>query len=476
MRATVLHRLIYGSGLLYLICVAVFTATENYLLMVIPFGLALAALAFLAMDKVLWFLLLSTPFSVEIYFEDLKFAVGVPGEPFMAGLLILFILKLIVEGKFHPRFSAHPMSVTLMLYLVWMFISAMASSMPFVSMKYFLARLWFVVVFYYLFSLLLKKEENLKKFYWFYLAPLVIVILYTIARHIEYGLTKQASTWVMTPFFREHTNYGAALAMYFPVSFVFAFLIKDQPWIKGIYIGVFMILTAGLILSFTRAAWLSVVVAFGVLMVLILRIKWYVVMGGVVLAAGLILYNWSDIYMSLSKNQKVSSDDLGEHVTSATNISTDVSNLERINRWKSAIRMFKERPVLGWGPGTYMFQYAPFQKPHEKTIISTNNADLGNAHSEYLGPLAEMGFPGLLFVLAIVLQIFLLGHKIYNSTLKSETRYLVLAAFFGLITYFSHGLLNNFLDLDKSAVSVFSFISVIVCADLYYRKRAEKNV
>ena len=31
------------------------------------------------------------------------------------------------------------------------------------------------------------------------------------------------------------------------------------------------------------------------------------------------------------------------------------------NRWNSAMRMWQERPVFGWGPGTYMFQSAPFQ-------------------------------------------------------------------------------------------------------------------
>lgn len=469
------NTVIYGSGLIYLICVAVFTATENYLLMVIPFGLALAALTFLAMDKVLWFLLLSTPFSIEIYFEDLKSAIGVPGEPFMAGLLVIFFLKLIVDGKFQPKFSSHPMSITIIVYLAWMFCTSITSSMPIVSFKYFLARLWFVVVFYFLFSLLLKNKFNIKRFYWFFMAPLTIVVVYTIVRHVEYGLTKQASTWVMTPFFREHTNYGAALAMYVPVSFAFAFFIKDKLWIRVLYLAVFLILMAGLLLSFTRAAWLSVIAAAGVLLVLVLRIKWYVVVSGFLLVIGFVLYNWTDIYMTLSKNQKVSSDNLGEHVTSATNISTDVSNLERINRWKSALRMFEERPIVGWGPGTYMFQYAPFQKPHEKTIISTNNADLGNAHSEYLGPLAEMGFPGLLLVLMIVLQIFILGHKMYNSELNDQTKVLVLAAFLGLVTYFTHGLLNNFLDIDKSAVSVFSFISLLVCADVYYLKKSEKN-
>ncbi len=57
-----------------------------------------------------------------------------------------------------------------------------------------------------------------------------------------------------------------------------------------------------------------------------------------------------------------------------TNISSDASNLERINRWDCAISMFKERPFFGYGPGTYMFQYAKYQLKKNRTIISTNVA------------------------------------------------------------------------------------------------------
>ena len=84
----------------------------------------------------------------------------------------------------------------------------------------------------------------------------------------------------------------------------------------------------------------------------------------------------------------------------STNISTDASNLERINRWQAAIRMYEDHPVLGFGPGTYQFEYAPYQMSQEKTAISTNAGDRGNAHSEYIGPLSEEGLPGMLLVIS----------------------------------------------------------------------------
>lgn len=38
------------------------------------------------------------------------------------------------------------------------------------------------------------------------------------------------------------------------------------------------------------------------------------------------------------------------------------------------------------GAGTYQFNYSVYQLNEEKTYISTNLGDKGNAHSEYLGP------------------------------------------------------------------------------------------
>ena len=35
-----------------------------------------------------------------------------------------------------------------------------------------------------------------------------------------------------------------------------------------------------------------------------------------------------------------------------------------------AIELFIKRPFFGWGPGTYAFVYAPFQKSKDLTIIA----------------------------------------------------------------------------------------------------------
>ena len=123
---------------------------------------------------------------------------------------------------------------------------------------------------------------------------------------------------------------------------------------------------------------------------------------------------------------------------------------------------------MGWGPGTYMFQYAPFQAAADRTIISTNFGTNGNAHSEFLGPLAEQGVPGMLLVAWLIATVCWTAIRLWSRLPAGLHRQLVGAAFFGLVTYFVRGVLNNFLDLDKASVPFWGFTAMIVVLDLRY--------
>ncbi len=445
--------------------------SEKFWVLAIPFALLVVWFAIFRLD---WLMLTITAFiPLGITLTDKRFNLGLslPTEPLLFGVLCLVIGRFLLNGQVNTKLFKHPLSIAIGAYLLWMFVTTLTSSMPIVSLKYFIARLWFVIPFYVVMSQVFKKNiKNYDRFFALYLISLCIAALYTIYIHSQYGFSKQASTWVMFPFYKEHTSWGAALAMYYPVSWVFLLRTKLSPAMRlaaGLAVA---ILTVALILSYTRAAWVSVVAAAAVYVVVKFRIKWYfLVLAGV----GVILLgiaNQDLILKKFSKNTQDSSEKLTEHVQSISNISTDASNLERINRWNSALRMFSEKPWFGWGPGTYMFQYAPFQKPHEKTIISTNGGDNGNAHSEYIGPMAESGIFGLLTVLGLVFAFSYYGVIVYFHLEDVRLKSLGMAALLGLVTYFTHGLLNNFLDMDKLSLPVWGFMAVIVSLDLYQKK------
>jgi O-antigen ligase len=135
--------------------------------------------------------------------------------------------------------------------------------------------------------------------------------------------------------------------------------------------------------------------------------------------------------------------------------------------------MFQDRPIFGYGPGTYANEYARFQRPENLTIISTNFGDGGNAHSEFLGPMAEMGFLGLIAMLLIVSAIFYKGIHLYLQwpDKEKEMKTLILAMILSLTTYFVHAFLNNFLDTDKAAVPIWGFCAAFIALEMKLKKK-----
>ncbi|MBP1670219.1 MAG: hypothetical protein H6Q21_2585, partial [Bacteroidetes bacterium] len=109
-----------------------------------------------------------------------------------------------------------------------------------------------------------------------------------------------------------------------------------------------------------------------------------------------------------------------------------------------------------------------------KSLISTNMADKGNAHSEYLGPLSESGLFGMLSFIAIVVATLITGFSTYRKLRDRWHRVVLLSAILGLITYYVHGILNNFLDTDKASAPFWGFTAIIVALNIY-SKGAEKN-
>ncbi len=437
----------------------------------VVFGMLLALVY--SMDKVLLFIAFVTPISVVINLTDSGLAVSMPAEPLLACLLLIFIIKLIYERKYDGKIARHPISIVIYLMFIWMVFTTITSEMPLVSIKYIISRMWFVIPAYFMCAKLFKKPQNINKFIWLYVAGLCIVVIYTIINHSMNGFSGKSAHWVMTPFYNDHTAYGAALAIYIVFCVAYLFMPNISKTRKVTISLISCLLLAALILSFCRASWISIIATICVLACVLLKIKFKYIATTVVVLVGLFLAFQQQIFDALERNDQDASGNLVENIQSITNISTDASNLERLNRWNSAFRLFEERPFFGWGPGTYQFVYAPFQESRNKTIITTNEGDGGNAHSEYIGPLAEMGVFGSLLVVSLVAVMIYSGLTTYKRAKNKESKVIVLASTLALIGYFVHGILNNFLDTDKLAVPVWSCMAIITAIDIYHADKEE---
>ncbi len=444
--------------------------TEQYYLFATAFAPLIIYYSILKFEYIYYFVVFLTPLSISLeeFIPDAAFNFSIPTEILLALMVFILLYKFIKRGFFNHKIFKHPVSVIVIIYLVWAFITTISSSMPMVSLKNFVARLWFVIPLYFFPLLLFKDTKNVSRYFYLYIIPFAFVIIYTISNHLSFGVfDKQSAHFVMQPFYNDHTSYGAIIAMYIPII-IGLFLINKQRFTQRLFLaGMFLLFTVGIVLSYTRAAWISVLGAFVLWVFMELKIKLRTILLMAVVVIGILFSFRVEIIDKLSKNKQDSSAELSEHVKSISNIATDASNMERINRWNSALRMFKEKPVLGWGPATYMFQYAPFQQAKDRTIISTNFGEVGNAHSEYISPLVEQGIIGLLIFLALLYTILQTAFSLYNKLNSKILRIYVLTSILSLSTYFIHGLLNNYLDTDKAAVPFWGMAAVIVAIDLW---------
>jgi len=467
--------LFYAISLAFIFINAYLVLKKDSLVAVlIPIAVMVVVTLLFSFDKLIWFTVICAPFSIpldEIAY-GLPFNMHLPTEPVLFGVVVVFCLSLLLGKKIDREITHHPVAYVIYFYLGWMALTSVSSSIPLVSFKFLLTRIWFIIPFFFLMIYLFKEQKNIEKFILFFTIAFVPVIFYTIIRHLGYGLyDDQAAHIVMSPFFNDHTSYGAVLAMYIPflLGFSFADWIekKYKIWIWGLT-GLFLFAE---ILSYARAAWLSLFAAAGIWVVVKLKIKFKTIVIILVSLLIVVFTFQNQILQQLERNSQDSSANLMQHITSMTNISTDASNLERINRWHCAIELFKLKPLMGWGPGTYQMQYAPFQLTSQRTIISTNSGNGGNAHSEYLGALAESGVLGMASFILIIIAVLAVGFKAYSNTTDKRLRTLLLSAILGLVTYYIHGIMNDFLDTDKASIPFWGFTAIIVAIDIYIKKQ-----
>ncbi|MCL2168134.1 MAG: O-antigen ligase family protein [Lentimicrobiaceae bacterium] len=455
-----------GCGLAFILlnCIAL-----KYEFLYVPVLSAVAVILYLLLSRVdllLYFMAFITPFSIEFADTKINIGISIPAEIIMILVTLLFFVRLFYDIRLERKIVFHPISILIYLYLIWMLITSITSEIPLVSFKFLASKIWFITACYFCVIQLIKNDFNkIITFINCYAFSLGVVIIITTIKTVLAGFPKQGMHWIMNPFYNDHTAYGAAIAFFIPLLVALLFIDGKNRWKKIYYLLLSGVFFTGLILSYCRAAWLSVLVAFSIFAVIKLRIKFSWLAVSVVLLGSFFYFFSDDILYRMSRNSQDSSTEFVEHVISASNIKTDASNVERLNRWFSAFEMIEARPVFGWGPGTYQFLYAGYQKGKYKTIISTNFGIGGNAHSEYFGPCAEMGFPGAIIVVLLMITVIYTGIKAYAKTTDKIHKNLCIFAVIALITYYIHGIMNNFLDTDKLSLPFWMAFAMIVVVE-----------
>jgi probable O-glycosylation ligase (exosortase A-associated) len=90
----------------------------------------------------------------------------------------------------------------------------------------------------------------------------------------------------------------------------------------------------------------------------------------------------------------------------------DGSAQGRIFAWKAAINMALDNPVLGVGVGHFPVKYGAQYQPKE---FGLNAIPWQTAHSSYFLLLGELGFPGIVFILGLIISNIVAGEQLLQQ-------------------------------------------------------------
>ncbi|MBT3422826.1 MAG: hypothetical protein HN431_08485, partial [Bacteroidetes bacterium] len=145
------------KNILAAILFLVFIAANSLLLIHELFWLALLPIVgiivyilFVSPNWLLLLLSLLTPLSFTFELTELGSSISLPTEPLLMVLTVVYILKVLIEGKFNKELLKHPITIAILFNLFWMLITSISSTIPLVSLKFLAARIWYVAVFYFM--------------------------------------------------------------------------------------------------------------------------------------------------------------------------------------------------------------------------------------------------------------------------------------------------------------------------------------
>ena len=436
---------------------------EEWKFIVFPFLVTGLVFSFINFRNIFFLLYLAVPLSFDYSLPN-----GSQVDMFSEPLMIIFscVFFLLTIGSRLKRLediNTLPYQIV-GIHLFYLLISTFYSVDPMVSFKYLLAKSWFLISLFFLPSILKLTIPDIKKIIILLILGLTFTIIYTSINHAKTGFTFQDISNCSEPFFINHVNYSTALAIAFPFIL---FLYKEAPEdsVERLFLwrGVIVFFIVAIILSYTRATWLSLLLLplYGVLLrkKLILRSLKLVILS-VLLAGGYLTFN--DNYLKFAPDYETTvfnRDSFGDHMT-ATFAMKDVSGMERVYRWVAAVRMFGDRPLMGTGPNTFYPTYFQYTVSAFQTYVS-DNPERSTVHNYFLLLLSEQGVIGLLLFGAFLYQVLMKAQRSYFTNLSKSKKNLLTMSLYSIFILLLHLLLNDLVEVDKIA-AVFFLSCVII--------------
>lgn len=240
-----------------------------------------------------------------------------------------------------------------------------------------------------------------------------------------------------------HNQMAGFIVVLMPLLLTF-FLTTRFLYFKFVLLSAILISLVAIVLTYSRGGWLSLFAAFLLFSVFSFKkikshIKPLFIMFGVFVLAMFLILKPANV----GKTAQSIKSELSSQTRS-------VSGNLRTTVWKNTLRMTKDNPIFGVGPGAFGAAYNRYQ--NEPWLFARNS------HNHYLEYAAELGIVGFFLFAGVILSaLFKVLSEIKHLT--DHTRYSLLV---GVIAALFGSLVHALVDVDWSRISLYSIFWILL--------------
>jgi len=463
--------LIFLFAVLFFLAAGYFAYWQNTAYLIAPFILLTGILLIQYPQYLIYGLAISIPWSIEYHFDG-NFSTDLPDEPLMLLSSIAVLCLIFFYWKKINWKKLHPILLIIALEFLWIVFTAITSTDFTLSLKYSLAKGWYLLAFVGLPLFLFQNGKILKRSAVLLLSSMLIFMFVALIRHSQYLWSFGKVNDALKPFFLNHVNYSALLVFMVPIEIACLQLTASKKLKTFITVLVFLTIAA-LYLSYSRGAWLALltgIIAYWLLKKKVLFISFLLF---IFVSVGVVFWlKTNDRFLNYSNDYKTTifHSNFREHLI-ATYKLKDLSDAERFYRWVAGVRMIKDNWQTGIGPSTFYHQYKSYTLPAFKTYVSANK-EQSTVHNYFLLVLIEQGVIGFLLFVALLASFFWNAQKIYERTQEKFWKVTIAAISSIMVMQCFVNFLSDMIETDKIGSVFYWCIAVLIIADFKTRKKS----
>ena len=256
--------------------------------------------------------------------------------------------------------------------------------------------------------------------------------------------TPRFGGWIYGPYVN-HNHYAGLMEMLLPIPLVFAFSRYAHGRERWIAASAAAFMGATIFLSGSRGGMVAFALQIAVFLYFLSREK-AAGRAAFLMAAFLVISLASIAWIGGSQvTARLSTISASKH--------SDLSNDIRFQINRDALHMFSQRPILGWGLGTFETVYPQFRSFYTNLLVD-------KAHNDYLQLLAETGIVGFAVMLWFLISVFRRALPKIRNWPSDVNGAVTLAAVIGIAGILVHSFVDFNLEIPANALLFFSLCAI----------------